>query len=119
MTKPPVYHDCFGAVAAHAIVTGDMKVKVPDPNAALPGGIIRVEVEGLKNPLGVQVEVGGVSAEILAASTKALSIKIPDKCEDGLVVRNTQEEHVRLKVGRVVTSELHSVGNPVVDSMGN
>ena len=96
-----------------------MKVKVLDPNAALPGGTIRVEVEGLKNPLGVQVEVGGVSAEILAASTKALSIKIPDKCEDGLVVRNTQEEHVRLTVGRVVASELHSVGNPVVDSMGN
>ena len=106
-------------MVAHVIVTVIMKIKALDSCTALPGGTIRIEVEGLENPSKVQVEVGGVSAEILAASTKALSIRIPDRCENDLVVRNGHEENMRLQVGRLVTSELHSVGNPVVDSMGN
>ena len=79
-----------------------------------------MEVEGLKDPSDVVVEVGGVRAEILGASPRILTVKIPEKCEDGVVVRAQQSESAYdLKVGRVVAGEVHPVANPVVDSLGN
>ena len=79
---------------------------------------MRVELEGL-DPLGVQVQVGGIAAEIVAASTSALTVRIPEKGGDGLIVHNGDKGSTQLKVGRVLASELHSVANPVVDSLGN
>lgn len=96
-----------------------MKIKAVTPDMALPGGTVRVEVEGLQNPSGVEVEVGGIKADILGASSSIVTIKIPERCGDGLIVRNQKEQRIQLKVGRMVASELHPVGNPVLDSMGN
>jgi len=78
-----------------------------------------VELKGLKDPLGLQVQVGGIAAEIIAASTTVLTVRIPAKGGDGLIVHNGNHGSAQLKVGCVMASELHSVGNPVVDSMGN
>ena len=89
----------------------------------LPGGTVQVELEGLEDPSGVQVEVGDVKAKLSGASSRLLTIRIPDRCGDGLVVRSHGKQHVDvkvdLKVGRVIASELHPVSNPVVDSMDN
>ena len=80
---------------------------------------MRVEMAGLEEPLGIQVQVGGVAAEIVAASASALTVRIPEKGGDGLVVHNGDHGSTQLKVGRVLASELHSVANPVLDSLGN
>ncbi len=96
-----------------------MKIKAVKPSIALPGGTVQVEVEGLEDPSGVQVEVGDVKAEIAGASSRILTVRIPERCGDGLVVRSHGEERIELKVGRLIASELHPVSNPVVDSIGN
>ena len=78
-----------------------------------------MELEGLQDPSEVQVEVGDVKAEISGASSRVLTVRIPERCGNGLVIRNQVEQRIDLKVGRVIASELHPVANPVVDSMGN
>ena len=86
---------------------------------ALPGGTVRVEVEGLGDPSEVRVEVGKVRAEMIGASSHYLTVKIPPKGGDGLVVHSNGKDRIDLKVGQEIASGLHSVGNPVVDSLGN
>jgi sugar lactone lactonase YvrE len=36
-----------------------------------------------------------------------------------MVIHNQKDQRIDLQVGRVIASELHSVANPVVDSLGN
>ncbi len=97
-----------------------MKITAVVPRLALPGGLVQVEMEGCTDPLQVQVEVGGVAAEIPGASSRSLTIMVPDQGKDGLLVRSLKEEACsKLRVGRLLASELHTVANPVVDSMGN
>jgi len=96
-----------------------MKIKAVKPAITLPGGTVRVELEGLQNPSEVRVEVGDVAAEIAGASSRALTVRIPERCGNGLVIHNHGDQRMDLKVGRVIASELHPVANPVVDSMGN
>jgi hypothetical protein len=95
------------------------KIKAVRPAMALPGGTVRVEVEALGDPSKVRVEVGGLKAELVGASSQHLTVRIPQGCGDGLVVRGEGEAQFDLKVGQVLASELHSVANPVVDSSGN
>ena len=96
-----------------------MRIKAVTPPMALPGGIVRVDMESVDDPSQVEVEVGGVPAEILGASSSVLTVKVPDSAGDGLKVRASEEGQIDLKVGRLVASELHPVANPVLDSMGN
>ncbi len=95
------------------------RIKAVKPAMALPGGTVRVEVEELGNPSEVRVEVGGVKADIVGASSQYLTVRIPEGGGDGLVVRGEGEDQFGLKMGQAVASELHSVANPVVDSSGN
>ena len=95
------------------------RIKAVKPVMALPGGTVRVEVEELGDPSEVRVEVGGIKADIVGASSQHLTVRIPQGCGDGLVVRGEDEDRFDLKVGQVLASELHSVANPVVDSKGN
>ena len=96
-----------------------MEVKTVNPQTALPGGTIRVEIKGLKDLLGLQVLVGGVTADIVTASTRLLTVRIPEEGGDGLTVSNGDQDTAPLKVGNIFASELPPVANPVVDSMGN
>ena len=96
-----------------------MQITAVKPAITLPGGTVRVELEGLQDPSEVQVEVGEVRAEISGASPRVVTVRIPEKCGNGLVIRNKGVQRIDLKVGRVIASELHPVANPVVDSLGN
>ncbi|MCH8320441.1 MAG: gluconolaconase, partial [Acidobacteria bacterium] len=96
-----------------------MKIRAVKPAITLPGGTVRVELEGLEDPSEVRVDVGDVKAEIAGASPRVLTVRIPERCGNGLVIHNQGEQRIDLKVGRVIASELHPVANPVVDSMGN
>lgn len=96
-----------------------MKIKSVLPSAALPGGIVRLEVEGLKNPAKVKVKVGGVPADVLGASPHWVNIKVPTASQDDVVVQDRTRSIGALRVGRILASELHPVASPVVDSFGN
>jgi len=97
-----------------------MKVKEIRPGAAVPGGIIRVEVEGLNGVTDVRVEIGEVEAAFLGASQNVLTLKVPEGVsESGVVVYQGQKKARRpLRLGRLLAQELHSVANPVVDDQG-
>ena len=95
------------------------RIKAVKPAMALPGGTVRVEVEELGDPSEARVDVGGIKADMVGASSHHLTVKIPQGCGDGLVVRGAGEDRFNLKVGRALASDLHSVANPVVDSNGN
>ena len=96
-----------------------MRIKAVTPPMALPGGCVRVDMESVNDPSQVKVEVGGVPAEILGASSSVLTVRVPDSAGNGLKVRASEEGQIDLKVGRLVASELHPVANPVLDSMDN
>jgi len=97
-----------------------MKVKEIRPGVAVPGGIIRVEVEGLSGVTDLRVEIGEVEAQFLGASPSALTLKVPEGASgDSLVVYQGQRRaRSSLKLARLLAQELHSVANPVVDDQG-
>lgn len=96
-----------------------MRIKRLMPATALPGGLVRVEVEGLGDPLSATVEVGGVEAEVLGASPRALTVKVPVGSGEGMVLRDHGQAEADLKVGHVIASDLHPVASPVIDTLGN
>lgn len=97
-----------------------VRIKTVEPSMALPGGMVRVAVEQLGDPAKALVEVGGVRADIVVASSHHLTVKVPDGCDSGLSLCSDEgQDQCNLNVGQVVASELHSVANPVVDSAGN
>jgi len=97
-----------------------MKVKEIRPGAAVPGGIIRVEVEGLSGVTDLRVEIGEVEAQFLGASPSALTLKVPEGGSGNAVVVYQRQGRARssLKLARLVAQELYSVANPVVDAQG-
>lgn len=86
---------------------------------ALPDGLVRLKMEGLKDPTGLTVLVGGVAAELQGASPSTLTVRIPAASGQDVQVCNSDSARSRLRIGHIVTSELHPVANPVVDSLGN
>ena len=77
---------------------------------------MRVELEGSINPTTIEVEVGGAKAELVGASSGALTVRIPSGARDGLSICGEKKARVDLKVGSLVASEFHAVANPVVAS---
>ncbi len=102
-----------------------MRIKAVFPGVALPGGAVRLEMEGFDHPLRFRVRVGEVAAELLAASQSAVTLRVPDQAGDGVTVEPKEGEGTGesawadLKVGKLVADELHMVANPAVDSDGN
>ena len=96
-----------------------MSIRQIIPPMAVPGGLIRIEVDGVQDPTGVQVEIGGVKADLLGASPRVLMARIPEEAGNGVLVREKEEARGELRVGQVVASDLHPVSNPVVDEFGN
>ena len=96
-----------------------MKIQAVIPSVALPGGVVRIELTGLEDPLKIKVMVGGVPADILGLSSSAVTIKVPPTDGDGIVVHDHGEVQAELRVGHIIASELHPVASPVADSLGN
>jgi streptogramin lyase len=97
-----------------------MKVRRITPGAVLPGGIVRVEVEGLQGVLDLRAEIGEAEAEFVGASETVLTLRASQApAGQGLLIsQGGNRARAALKVGRVVASELHSVANPAVDPDG-
>ncbi|UCF38259.1 MAG: SMP-30/gluconolactonase/LRE family protein [Acidobacteriota bacterium] len=97
-----------------------MKISAIRPDRALPGGIVRIELSGVETLGSLKVLVGGIEADVLAASTRFLMIRIPET--DSGEVEVILEQYVMesdLEVGWLLADHLHPVSNPVVDRRGN
>ena len=97
-----------------------MKVFAIDPAKVLPGGILRIFVEELESPVGVEVLIGGEEAEILGATPDTVTVRVPLAEAGGITI--FKEEAIAeypLEIGQIIASDLHPVGNPAIDSLGN
>jgi hypothetical protein len=97
-----------------------MKVKEIRPRAAVPGGIVRVEVEGLSSVTDLRAEIGEVEAQFLGASPTSLTLKVPEGAPGhGLVIyQGGVRARSSIKIAKLLAQELYSVANPVVDDKG-
>jgi sugar lactone lactonase YvrE len=94
------------------------------PDAALPGGDVEVHGTQLgavhaRIPIAV---LDGIIAPVLLSRANRMIVRIPDDVQTGrLEIRqNGQTSNaVQLKIGRLITGNLHPVSNPAVDAEGN
>jgi hypothetical protein len=97
-----------------------MKIKSCRPSKALPGGVIRIELQGVENAAELRVTVGQDSADILGSSQSFLTVRIPEESSGSLSVWDLEKEYTApLILGTVLVDDLHPVANPVVDALGN
>jgi len=97
-----------------------MKIKSCRPSRALPGGVVRVELQDVSNPAGLQVMQGQESADVVGSSQRFITVRIPEEGSGELVILDEGKEHqVPLTLGTVLVDDLHPVANPAVDALGN
>lgn len=97
-----------------------MKITKCLPSVALPGGIVRLEVERLSEPLGLNVSIGGIDAEVVGAAPDFVTIRIPETSSGDLLLRSDgHEASLAIRLGRQLADELHCVANPIIDAAGN
>jgi sugar lactone lactonase YvrE len=97
-----------------------MKIKSCRPSKALPGGVIRIELEGARDAASLRVRLGEEPANILGSSQSFLTVRIPEEGSGELSVWETNKKYpVPLTLGTVLVDDLHPVANPVVDALGN
>jgi sugar lactone lactonase YvrE len=97
-----------------------MKIKACRPDKALPGGLVRIELQDVKNPAELEVRLGEELADILGSSQSFLTVRIPEGGSGQLSVFDKDREYsAPLTLGTVLVDDLHPVANPVVDALGN
>lgn len=97
-----------------------MKIRSIFPAVGLPGGSLKVRLEGAGSPVGLEAEIGGVPAEIVGASTESVTLRIPESFRGELVLTcGGERAEASFTLGRPIADELHPVSNPVIDKQGN
>ena len=96
-----------------------MKIEAVSPRLALPGGVVRIEVDHLPEPHRVAVQIGDDQAQIVGASTHAISVRVPHSEGSQLRIRNGDESQAQLIVARQLPGVFNSVANPIVDAKGD
>jgi sugar lactone lactonase YvrE len=94
------------------------------PEAALPGGEVRITGSGLKPPeLGRPVvEFGAAEGTIVVSSDNFVVARVPEGAESGSLSIKTDGHQSNLhdvRVGLLMADNLHPVTNPAVDAKGN
>ncbi len=95
-----------------------MRIRSVEPGFALPGGLVRIELDGLAGPAGVEVRMGQVLAEVLGASGSTITARVPSGADSGVAVRQEAETSAPLRVGKLLVEEMQPVSNPAVDRQG-
>lgn len=102
-----------------------MKIRSCRPTKAIPGGTVRIELADVSHPDAIRVLVGGVPMEILAASTRFVTIRLSEMSLDlgadvTLVVSDDKGDDIieDFSLAQMIATELHPVSNPVVDKKG-
>ena len=100
------------------------RIEAALPDAALPGGEIEIrgtQLGSVRSRLPVAM-LDGVVAPVLLSRANRMIVRIPEDVQTGrLEIRqNGQSSNtIRLKIARLITGNLHPVGNPAVDAEGN
>jgi IPT/TIG domain len=92
------------------------------PEAAIPGGEFQIRGAGLARSQRPRVTIGDVEASVVIGSDSYLIVRVPDGASAGeLVVAagNQSSQAWTCDIGVQIADNLHPVGNPAVDSLGN
>jgi sugar lactone lactonase YvrE len=96
-----------------------MQIKGCRPKVALPGGLVKIELDEPGDPSGFAVWVGDVQADVLGAGPTSITVRLPEAQGSQLtVVSGKQRASHPIRLGQVLADELHPVANPVVDPAG-
>ena len=93
------------------------------PRGAIPGG--RVTLIGTRLPIPddgpPHVTIGGQSARVVSASSRAIGVLVPDVPGGAQPVRVTEwpSESLVIDVATTITTGVHQVDSPVCDASGN
>jgi hypothetical protein len=105
-------------------VNGRPRIEAVHPQAALPGGEVRITGKSLR-PVDLRrprVRFGEVEGSVLISSDDFLVAKVPEGAISGPVVvatNNHDSNPFQLKVAVPIADDLHPVTNPAVDAEGN
>ena len=105
-------------------VNGHPHIDRVSPEAALPGGEIRITGSGLR-PQELRrprVQFGEVEGAVVISSDDFLVARVPDGATTGPVVVATNGSHsnpYEVKVAAPIAENLHPVTNPALDAEGN
>ena len=105
-------------------VNGKPHIDAVVPDAALPGGEVRILGHGLR-PRDLrrpQVQFGDIEGSVVISSDEFLVARVPPGASSGPVViatdGDTSNPH-EIKVAALVAENLHPVANPALDAEGN
>lgn len=105
----------------------DITIKHVSPQAALPGGEVRIEYGGIElaGDRRPEVHFGEHAGQVTIASSEVIVARVPDSSSD----RGASELRVSengsssppfpYEIGKRLATNLHPVANPAVDSDGN
>jgi sugar lactone lactonase YvrE len=106
-------------------MTSTPKIESVKPNAALPGGEIKIHGSGFAsaaNHTRPQVQFGSVEGSVVVAAENFLVARVPDGAAGGAVrvrLGSIESQPYPIALGVQVADNLHPVANPAVDSEGN
>lgn len=98
------------------------KIVTVQPNAAIPGGELRIAGQGFAVSANPSVTIGGQRAALLVASDKSFLARVPEGATTGEVqIKNGSADSQvwEANIGMQVAESLHPVANPAVDREGN
>ena len=105
-------------------VNGKPHIEAVVPDAALPGGEVRILGHGLR-PRELrrpQVQFGDIEGSVVISSDEFLVARVPPGASSGPVViatdGDTSNPH-EIKVAALIAENLHPVANPALDAEGN
>jgi sugar lactone lactonase YvrE len=105
-------------------VNGHPHIEAVHPNAALPGGEVRIVGSGLR-PTDLhrpRVRFGEVEGAVVISSSEFLIARVPQGASSGPVVDSTNEHSSnphQVQVAVPIAENLHPVTNPALDAEGN
>lgn len=105
----------------------DITIKNISPQAALPGGEVRIEYGGVElvGDHRPRVHFGEHPGQVTIASSDVIVAQVPEASSEGgsseiwLSENGSSSAPVRYEVGKRLATTLHPVANPAVDSEGN
>lgn len=105
----------------------EITIKSVFPQAALPGGEVRIECDGisLQGSTLPAVHFGEYAGQVMLAANDHIVVKVPENSaemgtSDLRISKNgSTSSPVHYEVGRRLATNLHPVANPAIDTDGN
>jgi hypothetical protein len=105
-------------------VNGHPHIEAVHPNAALPGGEVRIIGSSLRPPelRRPQVRFGEVEGAVIISSDDFMVARVPPGASSGPVIvstNGTASNPHEIRIGALIAENLHPVTNPALDAEGN